>query len=173
MVRPMGPARSPTTKLASLPRIALLSALALFFACADPDPHTPVDPATLARLAQEGEAGLRALGKGRFEVLELTPEAGKRVDLCDTFLFHTRLYALGFSARLRFLQRVNVPSQSDLDARIGAPGWTIEESEDALTLHEVLGEGAHEANSEASIHASAMFLDLEPGLRFERIDRAR
>lgn len=68
---------------------------------------------------------------------------------------------------------MNVPSQSELDARIGAPSWTIEESEDGLALHQVLGEGVHEAGTEASIRASAMFVDLRPGLRFERIDRAR
>ncbi|MEO7330201.1 MAG: hypothetical protein ABI193_16620 [Minicystis sp.] len=165
----MRPARSPTLRAVGL----LLAALLLAAGCAEPDPHTPVDPAARARLAQEGETGLRALGKDRFEVLDFQPGDGKRLDLCDTFLFHTRLYALGFTARLRFLARVDVPAQSELDARIGAPGWTIEESEDALTLHEVLGEGAREIGREEAIHASAMFLDLEPGLRFERIDRAR
>jgi hypothetical protein len=151
----------------------LLAAFALSAGCAEPDLHTPVDAAELARLTREGEAGLRALGKDRFDVLDFKPEPGKRVDLCDTFLFHTRLYSLGFTSRLRFLARVDVATQSELDARIGAPGWTIDESDDALTLHEVLGEGAREAGSDASIHAAAMFLDLEPGLRFERIDRAR
>ena len=155
------------------PRLAALALLALAAGCAEPDRATPVDTAELSRLAREGESGLRALGRDRYEVLDFKPEPGKRVDLCDTFLFHTRLYALGFTSRVRFLARVNVATQSELDARIGAPGWTIEESEDALTLHEVLGEGAREAGTEASIHASAMFQDLEPGLRFERIDHAR
>lgn len=170
----MRPARSPALPEAARALLLLLAALPLAAGCAEPDPHTPVDPAALARLSREGEAGLRALGEGRFEVLDFQPDAaGKRLDLCDTFLFHTRLYALGFDARLRFLRPLTVLPRSELDARIGAPGWTLEESEDALTLHEVLGEGAHESGAEAKIHASAMFLDLEPGLRFERIDRAR
>ena len=166
-------ARSPDRRKASRIHAPLLTVLALSAGCAAPDLHTPVDAAELSRLSREGESGLRALGNDRFVVLDFQPEPGKRVDLCDTFLFHTRLYALGFTSRVRFLTRVNVATTSELDARIGAPGWTIEESEDALTLHEALGEGAHEAGTEASIHASAMFLDLEPGLRFERIDHSR
>jgi hypothetical protein len=168
----MRPVRSPNPPNAALG--ALVVALSLVTGCAEPDPTTPVDAAALARLAREGEAGLRALGGDRFEPADYQPDAeGKRVDLSDTFAFHTRLYALGFRARLRFRSRVNVPTLSELDARIGAPGWTIEESEDGLTLHEVLGEGVHEAGTEATIRASAMFVDLRPGLRFERIDRAR
>jgi hypothetical protein len=152
---------------------ALVAALVLVTGCAAGDPHTPVDEAALAVLAKEGEAGLAALGRGRFEVLAFQRTEGKRVDLSDTFLFHTRLYALGFDARLRFLAPVNVPSLGELDARIGAPGWTVEESEDALTLHQLFEEGRYEAGSERALHAAAMFIDLEPGLRFERIDRAR
>jgi hypothetical protein len=169
----MRPARSPDPRKAGRIIALLLGVLAPSAGCAAPDAATPVDAAELSRLAREGESGLRALGKDRFLVLDFKPEPGKRVDLADTFLFHTRLYALGFTARVRFLTPLHVATQSELDARIGAPGWTIEESEDALTLHEALGEGHHEAGSEASIHASAMFLDLEPGLRFERIDHAR
>ncbi|MEP7125168.1 MAG: hypothetical protein ABJE95_29830 [Byssovorax sp.] len=169
----MRPVRPPSPPAACFAAVSLLVALALTAGCADPDPTTPVDATTLARLTSEGEAGLRALGKGRFEVVEYRAEETKRVDFADPFAFHTRLVALVFRARLRFLTRLHVPTQSDLDARIGAAGWTIEESYDGLTLHEVLGEGAHEAGSEASIQAAAMFVDLRPGLRFERIDHVR
>jgi hypothetical protein len=171
---PMRSIRPPSARRAAFTVAALLATLALGAGCADPDLTTPVDAATLGRLAREGEDGLRALGGSRFEPVDYQPDAaGTRLDLSDTFAFHTRLYALGFRARLRFHTRVNVPTLSELDARIGAPGWTIEEGEDGLALHEVLGEGAHEAGTEASIRASAMFVDLRPGLRFERIDRAR
>ncbi|MFO0759297.1 MAG: hypothetical protein U0359_22585 [Byssovorax sp.] len=160
----------------SPPRVLLawlLAAAPLLGGCAGDDPHTPVRPADLARLAAEGEQGLRALGRGRFEVLSFSPGAGKRLDYCDTFHFRTRLFALGFSARVRFVAAVDVPSTSALDASLGAPGSSVEQVEEQLTLHEVLGEGRREAGSEAALDAAAVFLDLEPGLRFERIDRVR
>lgn len=161
-----------TVRIAALEALAALSLCALF-ACRAPARETPIDDAVRARLARDAEAGLRAFAADRFAVLDLRVEAGHRVDLLDDFAFHNRLYFLDLTARIRWLRPLRVASKEELQRRLGAPDWTVEETERDLQLLDVLGEGARAAGAEQALSCAAAFEDLEPGLRFARIDARR
>lgn len=157
-------------------RIAALALLAAS-ACASPererDRSTPLDDAARAQLARDASAGVRALAADRFEVLDLQTGAAHRVDLVDDFGFHNRLVFLDLTARVRFLRPLHVGDKDELAARLGAPGWTVEETERDLNLLDVLGRGDRAAGAEETLSCAAAFEDLEPGLRLARIDARR
>src|SRR5262245_48522191 len=96
------------------------TALLALGACAGGDAPVPAD-----ELRRDAEQGLRALGEGRFEVLEWRPLEGAPFEFVDDYVYRTRLYALSFDARVRCTVPLEVPGTSELDERIGSPGWSI------------------------------------------------
>ena len=158
-------------------RAITLTALLALAACRAPererDRATPIDATITAQLRRDAEAGFRAFAADRFEVLDLRPEAGHRVDLLDDFAFHNRLYFLDLTARVRFPRPLRVAPKDELQKRLGVPGWTVEETERDLQVLDVLGAGERAAGAEQVLSCAAAFEDLEPGLRFARIDARR
>jgi len=135
---------------------------------------TPIDEPALARMDAEARKALSELGARdrAFDVLDLSRDGGERVELSDDFDFHTHLYWLGLRARVRFLHDVQATPREDLEKRVGAPDWTVDETLDGLVRVEVLGGGLHRAGDD-ELYAAAIFQDMEPGFRFDRLGARR
>jgi hypothetical protein len=135
---------------------------------------TPVDDAALARMTKEGEAALRDFGKDLFDVVDFKPAGrGHDVSFSDDFDFRTHWWFLDFDARVRWKRDFQAKSKEEMEKRLGAPDWTMDESWIGLEQVDVLGEGPHKGGTEETIQAAAVFSDLQPGWRFERLDARR
>lgn len=166
----------------SMPGVALLLlvGIELLAGCHGPPSETDglvsataVDAAERVRLIEEAQARLRKLGRDRYTVEDFRFSSEKRFELHDDFDTVTRLYAIDFTATVRFTRDLEVPDQGAMAARMGQLGWTVDETMEDLELFDVLGTGAKRAGGEQRLRAAAVFDDLEPGLRFNRLDRWR
>jgi hypothetical protein len=130
------------------------------------------DTAGAPRRAEQAEANFRRFGQGRFEVLSFRPDGESTRVIEEDFPATIMLYRVAFEAHVRFLRDVEVESQEVIFTHIGEPGWSPESHRDAVMLAFALGPGARRAGAEQTIHAAAVFEDLEPGWRFRAFDES-
>lgn len=124
-------------------------------------------------MAREGEAKLREFGGDDFRVENFRVDDEKWVDLTDDFDFHNRLYFLNFTAKIHFLRDFQVPSRKQIAARVGAADWTIDEAQRDLERGDLFSMNTFTSGTGMTLRAAAVFDDMEPGWRFDRLDSMR